>query len=71
MRNQEGIKIELQKKVYRRICVRDVTVLTTRLSFFLSFFAPENCACVCVCVGGGEGGGWLAFPFLDGPVELN
>ena len=32
MRNQEGIKIELQKKVQRRICVRDL--------FFLQAHSP-------------------------------
>ena len=37
MRNQEGVKIQLQEKVHKRICVRDITVLTARLSFFLSF----------------------------------
>ena len=31
------IKIQLQKKVHKRICVRDTTVLTARLSFFLPF----------------------------------
>ena len=30
MRNQEGLKIELQKKIPRRICVRDITFLTAR-----------------------------------------
>ena len=30
MRNQEGIKIDLQEKVHRRICVRDITFLTAR-----------------------------------------
>ena len=34
MRNQEG-KIELQKKVHRRICVRDITFLTTRPPFYV------------------------------------
>ena len=29
--NQEGIKIELQKNVHRRICVRDITFLTAPL----------------------------------------
>ena len=32
MRNQEG-KIELQKKVHKRICVRHITFLTARPSF--------------------------------------
>ena len=35
MRNEEGIKIELQKKVHRRICVRDITFLTARLPFYI------------------------------------
>ena len=34
MKNQEG-KIELQKKVHRRICVRDITFLTTRTPFYV------------------------------------
>ena len=34
MRNQEG-KIELQKKVHRRICVKDITFLTARSSFYV------------------------------------
>ena len=41
MRNQEEIKIELQKKVNTRICVKDNTFLTAPLlsmSFFLAFF---------------------------------
>ena len=37
MRNQEGIKIELQKKVHRRICVRDITFLTARSPFYVIF----------------------------------
>ena len=36
MRNQER-KTELQEKVYRRICVRDITFLTPR-SHFVAFF---------------------------------
>ena len=36
MRNQEG-KIELQKKVHRRICVKDITFLTTRSPFYVFF----------------------------------
>ena len=41
MRNQEEIKIELQKKVNTRICVKDNTFLTAPLlsmSFFVAFF---------------------------------
>ena len=38
MRNQEG-KIELQKKVHKRICVRDITFLTVRRSFYVIFTA--------------------------------
>ena len=36
----KGIKIELQKKVQRKICVRDITFLTARLPmlFFVAFF---------------------------------
>ena len=37
MRDQEGIKIELQKKVQRRICVRDIIFLTTRPAFYVIF----------------------------------
>ena len=37
MRNQEK-KTELQKKVHRRICVRDITFLTPHPSHFLSLF---------------------------------
>ena len=40
MRNQEE-KIELQKKVHRRICLRDITLLAARppsYVIFLSFF---------------------------------
>ena len=33
MKNQEG-KIELQKKVHRRICVRGTTFLTARSPFY-------------------------------------
>ena len=36
MRNQEGIKIELQKKVRRRIRVRDITFLTARPPFYIT-----------------------------------
>ena len=37
MRNQEGIKIELQKKGHRRICLMGITFLTTRLPFYVIF----------------------------------
>ena len=37
MRNREGIKIELLKKVHRRICERDITFLTTRPPFYVTF----------------------------------
>ena len=37
MRNQVGIKIELQKKVHRRICVRIITFLTARPPFYVTF----------------------------------
>ena len=33
----KGIKIELQKKVHRKICVRDITFLTARLPFYVIF----------------------------------
>ena len=36
MRHQEG-KIELQKNVQRRICVRDITFLTARPPFYVVF----------------------------------
>ena len=36
MRNQEG-KIELQKKLHRRICVRDITFLTAHPPFYATF----------------------------------
>ena len=36
MRNQEGIKVELQKKVHRRICMRDITFLTAGAPFYAS-----------------------------------
>ena len=36
IRNQEGIKIELQKKVHRRICVRDI-FLAARHPFYVTF----------------------------------
>ena len=34
MRNQDG-KIELHKKVHKRVCVRDITVLTARSPFYV------------------------------------
>ena len=34
MRNQDG-KIELHKKVHKRVCVRDITALTARSPFFV------------------------------------
>ena len=37
MRNQEGMKIELLKKVHRRICERAITFLTTRPPFYATF----------------------------------
>ena len=37
MRNQERIKIELQKKDQRRICVRGVTFFIIRLPFYVIF----------------------------------
>ena len=37
MRNQEGIKIELQKKAHRRTCVRDIIFLTARPLFYVIF----------------------------------
>ena len=37
MRNQEGIKIKLQKKLHKRICVRDTTFLTARPAFYVTF----------------------------------
>ena len=37
MRNQEGIKIELQKEVHKRICVRDIIFLTAHPLFFVIF----------------------------------
>ena len=38
MRNREGIKIELQKKVQRRICVRGITFLIDFFDFFDPFY---------------------------------
>ena len=35
MRNQEETEIELQKKVHRRICVRDITFPTARSPLIL------------------------------------
>ena len=37
--NQEGIKIELQKKVHRGICVRHITFFTARAPFYVTFYA--------------------------------
>ena len=37
-RNQEEIKIELQKKVHRRICVRDITFSTAHPPFYVMFY---------------------------------
>ena len=38
LRNQEGIKIELQKKVHRRICVSDITFLNAHPLFYVTFY---------------------------------
>ena len=38
MRNQEGINIELQKNVHRRICVRDITILTAHPPLYVIFY---------------------------------
>ena len=37
MRNQEELKIELQRKVHKIICVRDITFLTARPLFYVIF----------------------------------
>ena len=37
MRKQKGIKIELQKKIHRRICVRVITFLTTHPLSYVTF----------------------------------
>ena len=37
MRSQEEIKIELQKKVHRRICMRAITFLTAHPPFYVIF----------------------------------
>ena len=42
MRNEEGIKIELQKKVHRRICVRHVTFFDFKRSFLCHFLLPYS-----------------------------
>ena len=42
MRNEEGIKIELQKKVHRRICVRHVTFFDFTRSFLCHFLLPYS-----------------------------
>ena len=50
MRNQKG-KIELQKKVHRRICVRDITFLTARslyLFLLLSWLLPPTFQVKCL-----------------------
>ena len=39
MKNQEGIKIELQKKVRRRICVTNITFLTARPPFYVPSYS--------------------------------
>ena len=36
-RFQEGIKIQLQRKVYRRICEGDITFLGVRPPFYIIF----------------------------------
>ena len=41
MRNQEE-KIELQKKVHGRICVRDITFLTTRRPFYVFLLVSSS-----------------------------
>ena len=42
MRNQEG-KIELQKKVQGRICVKNITFLTVHSSFDVyAYFIPRS-----------------------------
>ena len=55
MRNQEGIKIKLLKKVHRRICVRGITFLTAHFPFYavfccflhlLPFLNDVNCSMV-------------------------
>ena len=43
MRNQEG-KIELQKNIYRRICVRDITFLTARSPFYVFLLLSSSTA---------------------------
>ena len=37
IRNQEEIKIELQIRVHRRVYVRDMTFLTARPAFYVTF----------------------------------
>ena len=37
MRNQERMKLELQEKDHRRICVSDIIFFTTRLPFYVIF----------------------------------
>ena len=36
---QEGIKIQLQRKVHRRICERDIPFLTVQRPFYVIFVA--------------------------------
>ena len=43
MRNQEGVKIELQKKVHRRIRLRDISFLTARATLYVIF-----CSFICL-----------------------
>ena len=48
MRHQEGIKIVLQKKLHKTICVGDITFLTARppfyvtLCYFLRLLPPSS-----------------------------
>ena len=37
MKNQSGIETELQKKVHRRIRVKDMTFWTARPAFYVTF----------------------------------
>ena len=45
--NQGGIKIESQKKVHRRICVRGITFLTARPPSFLCHFVLVSSSTLC------------------------
>ena len=38
LRNQEGIKIELQKKVHKKNCMRDITFLAARPPSYVTFY---------------------------------